>query len=200
MRKLDTILMALINPEVPDLISKKIESAAESFEASSPQIVCHQEFNRHVAEYIQFICKEGLGLPIFLKTKQALSEGISLLDNYYGSLGTGGYEAAYLDAIDDMGKGIGFVRREMAKIIKTIEINRWVDSLFLTTIDPLDKQQRLEVVKALLEKYAGDLPENMKKGNPAQFANYYRQLLELAVSAERLTRSLINHNTDHDVN
>ena len=200
MEKLESILTILINSDVPDIISKKIEIAIKDFEASPTKIAHHQEFNYQIAEYIRWIYRKGLIIPISLNDRQAFSEAVNLLDSYFDSLGTGGYEAAYLDAIDEMGKGIGIIRQEIAEIIKTIEISRWVDSLFFTIIDPLDKQQRLEVIKALLEKYAGDLPENIKKGNPAQFANYYRQFLELAASGERFTRSLINHKPDPVVN
>jgi len=200
MSKLESILTILINSEIPNIISKKIEIATADFATSPTKIANYQEFNYQIAEYIRWIYREGLIVPIFLNDRQAFSEAISLLDGYYDSQGAIGYDAAYFDAIDESGKGIGFVRQEIAESIKAIELNRWVDSLFLTIIDPLDKQQRLELVKALLKKYADDLPENIQNGNPAQFANYYRQIIELVVSGERFAQSLINNKPDPRVN
>lgn len=193
MTALDTILRILLCTSKPELISNKIDEALDSFDIDAFIVSNHQEFNDCISSFIRHIYNNGLVFPKILDSRKALSEAISFIEQYYEHQGGCGYDAAYLDAIDESSRGIQFVLRELAELVKTIEVSRWLDSCYASNIDPIDKNQHLEIIIHLFGKYSPYFPDNILKGNPARFIKYYRDLIDLVLSGEKFSAQLAGH-------
>jgi hypothetical protein len=190
MYDISIILKTLINSEIPDQISQKIDSAYEAFEKTQITIRSHRDFNECIAAIVWHIYLNGLLLPKNLGKDAGLGEAIGILEHHYDNQNATGYDAAYLDAVEDTGKGIEFVLQKIAEIIKAMEIAQWQNSVFFSTIDPLDKNRHLEIVRVLLEKYGTRFPENIRFANPVRFIGLYREIIESVVSSEKLIRQI----------
>jgi len=190
MKDLDAILQNLLCSNMPELISNKIDEALDSFDIDAVIVFSHREFNDCICRFIRQIYGNGLIFPKALDSRTALMEAISLLEQHYESQGAAGYDAAYLDTVDESGKGIHFVLRELAELVKSIEISRWLESCYVFIIDPIDKDQHLEIIIDLLRKHPIHIPDSIRMGNPASFIRYYRDLIELVVSIERFSMQL----------
>jgi hypothetical protein len=190
MKNLDTILQNLLCSSMPELIGRKIEEASDGFDIDTLAVSNHQEFNDCISRFIGHIYENGLVFAKILDSRTSLSEAISLLEQHYENQGTSGYDAAYLDAIDESGKGIQFVLRGLTELVKTLEVSRWLESYYASIIDPVDKGQHLKIIIDLVKKYPIHFPDNIREGNPARFINYYQDLIELVVSVEKLSAQL----------
>ncbi len=189
MDKINAILDTLIKSEVPEQISGRIDATFESF-ILKYTVKSHQDFNRCLADFIQYFYKNGLLQAKSLCHKTALGEAIDLLELYYDSQDAIGYDAAYLDAVGNSGKGIGFVLQKIAEIIKTREIAQWQNSVFLSTIDPLDKNRHLEIVEVIIGKYGALFPDEIRSEKPVCFIDLYRELIIIIVSSEKQIRQI----------
>jgi hypothetical protein len=192
MYDLEMIFQVLLISDVPEKISKRINETIDSFCAGGIDVSDHQTFNDCISRFIGQIYKNGLVFPKTLDSRTSLAEAISLIEQHYESQGASGYDAAYLDAVDKSGKGIEHVLRELADFIKSTEIAHWLNSFYLSNIDPIDKNRHLEIIIDLLKKYPLHLPDNIRKGNPARFIRYYRDLIELVVSSEKFSGQLVS--------
>jgi hypothetical protein len=185
MDETNAILDTLIKSEVPEQISGRIDAAFESFILMKYTVKSHQDFNCCIADFIQHIYKNGLLQAKLLCHKTAIEEAIDLLERYYDSQGARGYDTAYLDALEDSGGGVDSVLRQISEILKGVEISKWINSYFVSVIDPLDKDQHLEIIKTIFGNYPSHFPKLMTNGNPARFISLYRELIESIVSSEK---------------
>jgi hypothetical protein len=190
----DVLLKTLIDSEIPDQISQKIDAAYETFDRPHITINCHRDFNEYIAAFVRHIYISCILLPKNLSKDAGFGEALGILETYYDNHGATGYDAAYLDAIGESGKGIKFVLREIAEIIKAKEFAQWLNSVFISTIDPLNKNHHLEIVRVLLEKYGTRFPENVIVGNPARFISLYRELIERIRSSEMQAKQIASLN------
>jgi hypothetical protein len=190
MYDLDMILRTLSISDMPEMISQRIKETMDSFFAGGIDVSDHQKFNERISEFVRQIYGNALMFPRMLKSDAVLAEAINLLDQYYESPGGRGYDAAYLEAVDKPGKGIEHVLRELADFMKSREITHWLNSFYLSNIDPIDKNLHLEIVKSLLGKYFNHLPDSIRERNPASFIKYYRNLIDLVVSSEKFSGQL----------
>jgi hypothetical protein len=191
MTNLDVILSTLIDSDMPESISQKIDETLNSFNIDALFVSSHEEFNDCIGGFIRQIYGNGLVLSKTLDSHTALAEAINILEQYYENQGASGYDAAYLDVIDETGKGIQFVLRELAELVKAMEVSRWLNSVYISLIDPIDKNQHLEIVKSLLEKYSDHFSTGIKESSPVSFIKSYRELIEIVISSENLNRHII---------
>jgi hypothetical protein len=191
-KNIGNLLAELIESIPARTISDMIDSAFRSFQLPGERVASHNEFNEHIALFIQHIYRDGFINPVNLDKNAALAEAISLLDLYYEGFGVIGYESAYLDVIDDTGKGFEFVVTKMAEIIKNIETQKWLNAYYLRNINPLDKNLHAEIIKSLFEQHPEYYPENILTIDPVCFCQHYRELLDIVVQSEGLIRHLFN--------
>jgi hypothetical protein len=65
-------------------------------------------------------------------------------------------------------------------------LQRYINWLFTSTIDPTDWNTKRNLVIELIETLKPFLPEDFLQGNPARFIKYYRELIEIALSTDNL--------------
>jgi len=191
-KNIENILSELIESVQARMISDRIDSAFRSLQLPGVKVVSHCEFNNQIALFIQHIFRDGLINPVNLDKNAALAEAISLIDLHYEGFGVIGYESAYLEVIDESGKGLESVLTKMAEIIKSIETQKWLNAYYLRNINPLDKNLHAEIVKSLFEQYPEYYPENILTIDPVCFCQHYRELLDIVVQSEGFIRHLFN--------
>ena len=191
-RFLSELLRELQTVGAVSAISERVDRAFHSFGFTQLGMLSHGAFIDTVARFTRHMYEHGLAVPRTMTRGEALSEGLDLLDRYYESGETRGLEAGYLDACDASGRGIEFVLRQLAEIVKELEVYRYRNSLFLLAIDPIDGEAHLRIVKSLAESYGPMLPTNLTNENPWRFARYYRDLIEAVVSTNQFIMQIRN--------
>jgi hypothetical protein len=141
---------------------------------------------------VRHLCQHGLSIPRTLTHRTALSEAVDLLDRYYEGGGIQGFDAALLDATDKNGKGPEFVLRQLSEVIKEREVRQYRNYQFLSLIDPTDRDTHRQIVERLIVEQGSLLSDDLKTGNPARFAKYYRDLLEMVISSEAFFTQIRN--------
>lgn len=190
MNYVDSIILELVEAVTPRMISDKIDSTFGSFQLPAIRITSHQEFNGEIAHFIQHIYLRGITKPITLDNRKALTEAIYLLDSNYESSGAAGYDAAYLEVVDESGKGLDYVLTQLAETVKNLEAQKWINAFYLQNINPIDKRKHFEIIKYLFEKYPEYFPDNIKVGNPIRFCKHYRELIATVLQSESFIRHL----------
>jgi hypothetical protein len=185
-KSLTQLLASLQGIEDTTKISERIDQAYFSFRPKLMEIGSYCEFINEIAGFVRHLYRYGLTIPRVVSTSFSMSEGLDLIDRYYESCGIRGLDAAYLDTADEKGRGFEAVLHEVAEIIKDIEIRRYLNSRFLTLIDPTDRDTHRRIVVHLVGEYGTLLPREFHTGNPARFAKYYRELLELIISSDSI--------------
>jgi len=183
-KPLAQLLADLQDSEAVIEISEKIDRALQSFQPGSAGIASYREFNDAIAELVKHLYQYGLPFPRTMTPSSALSEGFDLLDRYYESDGILGFDAAFLDATDNKGRGLEFVIRQLTEIIKEREVRQYLNYRFLSVIDPTDRDTHRWIVERLIEEQGPLLPDDLRTGNPGRFAKYYRDLLEMVISSD----------------
>ena len=184
MKPLNEFLADLQDSEAALEISEKIDRALQSFQPGAVEIASHRELIDAIARLVEHLYQHGLSVPRTLTHRSALSEALDLLDRYYESGGILGLDAALLDATDTDGKGPEFVLRQLSEIIKEREVRQYLNYRYLSAIDPTDRDMHRWIVERLIVEQESLLPQDLKTGNPARFAKYYRDLLELVISSD----------------
>jgi hypothetical protein len=114
---------------------------------------------------------------------EALTEAINLLERYYDSHGTKGYDAAYLDAIDTFGAGIVAVLTQLGEAMKQQQLFRLIEWHATNLINPTDWPLQKQIVTHLIKLLGDSLPEVIRNSDPSRFTNTYRDLIALLQSA-----------------
>ena len=189
---LGELLIELQSNDAINEISERIDRAFQSFGLTQTEIVSHRRFIETITDFIKHMYEHSLCVPRPMTKTAALSEGLDLLERYYESDGTRGFEAAYLDVSEESGRGIEFVLRQLAEIIKEREVSRYSNSRFHLAIDPTDGEAHMRIVKFLADRYGPMPPINLTQERPWRFAKHYRDLIEIVVSTEQFFTQIRN--------
>ena len=120
MEELDNILKLLDAESLYNKIDVSINKAKDSFQLKSNAVSDHKEFNIIIASLVKHIYQHGLSIPRDLRETKALEEAIWILERYYKSNQTFGYDSALLDAVNQEKHGIAYIIEIIVELIKSI--------------------------------------------------------------------------------
>ncbi len=174
---LDTIMDLLNEERMAREIDERIDLAVETFQVKVKVPLSHSDFNRLIAGFVRRIYQKGLRLPRRLSEQGALAEAVSLLEKYYQGIRTRGYDEALVDAAGNDLEGLEYVLSQLAESIKAVERKKYVQWVFVDTVDQLDWEARRRIAATYLVKYEDLLPPELRDMDPARLADHFQDLI-----------------------
>jgi len=165
-------------------ISNAFDQALEEYIGQYREPDNHAEFNREISRFIQIVYGTGMKPGLTLTTQEANAKAISFLNGYCNSQGSRGYEAAYLDAVYSNEAGIGDVCFQLFQTIREIEIKKYQDYVYATTINPSDWRLHIDIVRGITELYGEYLSPLIRESPPERFSCHYRDIIEIILTSD----------------
>ena len=170
--------MGLLNEErMARAIDERIDLAVETFELKVKVPLSHSDFNRLIAGFVRGIYQKGLRLPRHLSDQEALTEAVSLLEKYYQSIQIRGYDGALLDAAGNNLEGLEYVLSQLEESIKAVEREKYMQWVFVDTVDQLDWEAHRRIAATYLVKYKDLLSPELRDMDPARLADHFQDLI-----------------------
>jgi hypothetical protein len=179
-------------------IDKRIEQATADFKFEQRDTMTHDVFIHTIGDYLHHIYKTGFWIRQIMSIAQARAEAMALLEKYYPSPHSCGYETAFLDVLNSKLYGIEFILTEIAEIIKAATRKKHIKWVYFSRIIPLDWSVRCQIAEILTKRWAPFLPPNLSQCFPAQLADHLPDL----INALRFLNDAVQKrlNADFDLN
>ena len=167
---IEMITVKLNDGLIKSAFDEPISRVMREFQYEVKQHIDHKTFHRTIADFVQQIYDKGLKSSLMLA--DPLAEAISLLENNYQSATYGtGYAAAILDANDADEGGIQTVLTSLAELIKDIERQKHISSIFAYHLLGCEWGLLCEIARVLLQDYGPFMPERLARCVPAQIVD-----------------------------
>ena len=177
-KAIETIMMLLDEKRVAGEIDEPIDQAARAFRLEARDGCSHCDFNRITGRFVSHIYKTGLRLPRHLSTEEALAEAVFLLKKDYPGPHDDGYDVALMDASDTKLGGIELILSGLAESIKEVEREKYVEWVFLDSVDQLDWDARLRIAAVYRKRNKQFFPPDLLALDPARLAHHLWGLIK----------------------
>jgi hypothetical protein len=181
---IDRIVELLDEDRLHQIVDDRVDAAVASFRLPQLPNVTHGLFHRVLGDFVVHVHEHGLPVPKKLSHRQALAEAIALLDAGYEGIRCYGYEGACMDAMDPELDGMVLVLSGLTEVVKAMEREKYVRSIFAEALAPLDWQDRCRVAETLLKRLKAFLPPELLRCTPAQLADEIPALIHVALETD----------------
>ena len=180
------------------IIDKCIEKATADFKFKRKATITHQAFIHTIGDFLLHIYKTGFWIRQIMPIAQVRAEAMALLEKYYQSPHSRGYDTAFLDVLNSKLDGFEFILAQIAEIIKAVTREKHIKWVYFSRIIPLDWSVRCHIAEILIKRWAPFLPLNISQCSPAQLADHLPHLIEVLRSTDGTVRKRLN--ADFDLN
>jgi len=178
---LDAVFELLDAHHLYETIDEPIEKAIASFPFDIKTPVTHDYFIEITSRFVRHIYEQGLFIRQKLSLSQARSETIALLEDGYQNPYKRGYDAAYLDALNDIKQ----VLAQISDHIKMVSRARYQQWVYVSYIESLDWAVKCQIVDTLIKR-SSCLPPNITNCTPVRFVDEIPELIDRIISSEQL--------------
>jgi len=179
-------------------IDKYIEKATADFKFNRKATMTHQAFIHTIGDFLHHIYKTGFWIRQIMSIAQARAEAMALLEKYYQSPHSRGYDTAFLDVLNSKLDGFEFILAQIAEIIKAVTREKHIKWVYFSRIIPLDWSVRCQIAEILIKRWAPFLTPDISQCSPAQFADHLPDLINALRSTNDAVKKRLN--ADFDLN
>ncbi len=133
------------------------------------------------AQFVELVYGDGFRARWKMGDPEAMS--MMLLEHHYRNEDRQGYQAAVLDATNQVPGGLIFVLMQLAETIRMKERQEYVNGVFTRRIDPSNWYLRCEIVEVLREQYQRLLPPGLLNCDVWQLADEIPALIHRIISS-----------------
>lgn len=185
-KKEEVDLDAIVDELDPDKINEKVElphkEARNKFKSEDVKANNYTDFKKKITEYVKHHHKEVYGAD--MPDEMAFSKAQSMLHSAYEK--KGGFVAAFKDAK----KGnLNDIFNVLSDTMEGEHRESYVNNV-MSSIDPMDFDTHVKLVKQYQSKYKDLLPKDMKKKSPEELAKDYKGLIHAHVNIVDSARSI----------
>ena len=191
-RTIKTIMAGLDLGRIKGLFDEPIDNAARQFRHKAGCPVNHKTFHKVLADFVVQVYERGLNVRWKLSA-DPLGEAIWLLEGYYQSHYGHGYTAAILDTNDATQGGMDAVLYLLKEIIKRVERQTYIRSIFAAHIEAADWYLQCEMVRVLLEKYRPFLPEQIGQCEPWELVSQIPSMMSLCLGVDSTLQEILSY-------
>ena len=184
---LDRLFAELDEGAVTTLVDRPIQAVTEAFDSRRFLPLSHRSFHAAIGGLVRRIHARAVKPPQALSANCALAEAIHLLGSTYG----GGYDAAYLAALQPGPGGLPWVLSHLASVIIAARRRCHSEGVFARVLGPLDWETRCQLVQVLVMQNHLLLPAVLRRCRPGQLADQIPELIYALTGPDALLRQIV---------
>jgi len=152
-----------------------IDEARASYIMDSIRAADNEEFNEAISAFYVHIYRHLGQLQGPLNINHALPNALALLERAFQN--NGGIKAAYAEGRNPVKGGLRFIFDLMTERFKQEEKEKHVRMIFKGTLDPLDFDKKVSIIRAFMQRVDPNLPEQIRSYSPEHYANDYEDII-----------------------
>jgi hypothetical protein len=172
---LEYFLSELSAENIAREIYKPIDEARASYIMDSVEVANYEEFNEAISAFYVHIYRHLGQLQWPLSINHALPNALDLLERTFQN--HGGKNAAYAEGLNPVKGGLRFIFDLMTESLKQEEKEKFIRAVFKGTLDPLDFDKKVSIIKAFMQRVGPNLPEHIRGYSPEQYATDYETII-----------------------
>jgi hypothetical protein len=176
MNELERILRALDERELARAVGKKHDDARSRYPLGNPAINDYADFERIIGDYYAYHFSACVGAGAKLPDYEAKQRAKQILEEEYRQQGQS-INHACEDAMHGVNGGIRRVVDLLCEALKRENQANYIEQIFDTYVAPNSFDQKLELIRQLIQRFATILPRSVVEGRPEQYAHNYKQLV-----------------------
>ena len=167
-----------------DALSKMtmaIDHARAVYVMNTTVVKTISEFNQTITSFYVFLLRHTSKIIDPIDHQQAAADALSLVERSFAN--KGGYKQAYNEGLSPQQGGLRYIFDEITEQFKREEKENFINYIFKTTVEPLSKNEKKELVKSLMERFRQYLPsevlnepENYTERIPEIFRYYVQSI------------------------
>ncbi len=177
---------AVVSQSSQQALAKKIgipiDSARSSFILESSTTASADEFVDTITAFYSHLQRYTNPAPaITIEDEDAKDKALSLLERTFRN--RGGFEAAKSNAADGTNGGLRLILDALTEQFKSERQADYVHAVFRKALDGLEWQEKIDFIKAALQRLAPFLPAEIRSQPPERFARHYETIVQTYVQS-----------------
>lgn len=185
----DAVLVQISAEALARKVGLAIDAARGRYVLSDVTTDSYDTFHRTVSAFVLTLLRHS-GTDARGEDEDALgAEAVALLERAFE--GQGGIEAAWAEARCGSRGGLRFVLDVLTEQFKTDQQAKHVRRVLKLAVDPLACADRVEFMRAFLQRMGRDLPAEVRRQPPERFARHWEALVQTYVQSMDRVRQLL---------
>jgi hypothetical protein len=172
---LSFFIEALSAENIAREIYRPIDEARASYQMDSIQASDHKEFNESITAFYIHLYRHLEQFRGFIAMGQAMPGALDLLQNTFQN--HGGINAAYSEGLNPVRGGLRYIFDLMTERLKLEAKEKHIRTVFKGTLDPLDFDKKIAMIKAFMKRVGPNLPAEIRNCPAKQFALDYEAII-----------------------
>jgi len=186
---LEYFLESLTAENITSKISFPIDSARAAYSMDKITIEGYEEFYEAIVSFYSHLLRHLDQIKGVISNHDLAPEATALLERTFAR--DGGEKAAYSEALNCTKGGLKFILDKMTEQYKAEEKHKYIRSAFKGILDPFDFKKKTSLMKAFLNKFGANLPEDIRNQPPEKYQESYEEIItSYAESLEQVVRKL----------
>jgi len=161
---------------IVDHVTGPIDQATLKFRLSSTTVRDEREFESVIGRYIKHVYSECIAPGADMPDFEAVGRAKQLLANAYRRRRQTLLNAL-ANAVDGLNGGMPGVVRDLAEGVKAESLEHYLDDVFDRHVRMGSWEERVAVIKALMDSYGDLLPEAIRNQPPERYAANHKEFL-----------------------
>ena len=176
-----------------DVLAKEIglpiDSARARYVMGELLVDSNDEFHDAASAFYLALLRHAGVVPASTADHAVADEALALLERAFAS--KGGVGAARAEARDGINGGMRFVLDVMTEQYKLEQQSKHVASVLQEALDPLNWNERVAFIRALLDRLGHHLPADLRSQPPERFARHYDIIVKTYVQSLDRVKQLL---------
>ena len=147
------------------------------------------EFHDAISGFYLALLRHAGTVPALADDHSVADEALALLERAFAS--KGGVGAAQAEARDGINGGMRFVLDVMTEQYKLEQQSKHVARVLQEALDPLNWNERVAFIRALLDRLGPQLPADLRRQPPERFARHYDMIVRTYVQSLDRVKQLL---------
>lgn len=156
-------------------IFNPIDEARASYIMDSITAANNEEFNEAISAFYVHIYRHLGELQGPLNINHALPNALALLERAFQN--NGGIKTAYVEGRNPVKGGLRFIFDLMTERLKQEEKEKHIRMIFKGTLDPLDFDKKVSIIRAFMQRVGPNLPGQIRSYSPDHYASDYEDII-----------------------
>jgi len=185
---LETVISQINADTLTTVIGLTIDSARGTFLMETVVIDSYEEFSETIASFYLHLLSHTRKIFDTVDMIAAEAEGFDLLERSFSK--QGGFRAALAEARTANNGGLRLVLDVMTEQFKKEQQSMHVNHVLKSTLDPLDWQGKVNLIKALMDRLRPHLPNEIISQPAERYAGHYENIVEAYVQSMDKVKTL----------